>query len=336
MTGNDQAIGTILPPAPGRPYATVLGMGDRDLPALSADSIETLLKAHGAVLVRGYRSDIDAFRRFSDPFCASWVINEAKNRDILDSEHNVQSVDRGTEAFALHSEISRSPWRPDICFFFCVEPPAAGGETTLCDGIALAAALPEEIRAALLRQRFVYLRAMPPAALAYWLGTATPGPEQLAHPPADCPFRFVRKDGRILSVFTRPALHKPLFSDARAFANFLLFARDMHHNTDFPLLANGRRVPDEWVDAIRHASQQLTAAIAWERGDLLLLDNSRFMHGRARVIDPANRIIASRFGYLRSAPASEGDPPDPVWRRRSFAPPGDGQARGMTDPAGPQ
>ncbi|MDF7774467.1 TauD/TfdA family dioxygenase [Sphingomonas sp. AOB5] len=307
-------------------HGSALAIGDATGAGSLADvpmaAVEAALKTHGAVLIRGFAPDVAAFRAFSDPFCSSWVMNEAPNRDLIDPEHNIQSVDRGGDPFSLHSEMSRAPWRPDICFFYCVRAPSSGGETTICDGREIVRALPAEVRDGLLRQRFLYMRNVSTRVLEFWLGTETPSAEQLANPPAACPFRFIRRENGVVSVFTRPALPGSLFGDEPVLANFLLFAREMHRNLDYPLLANGRRVPDEWVAAIQETSRKLTQAVCWQDGDLLLLDNSRFMHGRARVLDTDERVIASRFGYLKGVSGDPEGPADPIWRRGAFVPPG--------------
>ena len=112
-----------------------------------------------------------------------------------------------------------------------------------------------------------------------------------------------------------------MFLDEPAFGNFLLFARYALRVSHFPLLEDGQPVPDEWVEAVQRAAAPITYALQWHRGDILILDNSRFMHGRRQILDAAERKIASYFGYLSFAPPNEYDPPDPIWRRGTFRPP---------------
>jgi alpha-ketoglutarate-dependent taurine dioxygenase len=308
------------PPQAGRPYAVVTGDGD-SLANLPPDPIEQAFKQHGAILIRGFPADLDAFRAVSDRLCSTWVINEATQRRMIDAASNIQSVNTGTRPFPLHSEISRSPWRPDACLFYCIDPPQTGGETTICDGVALAAALPAELTAKLAGRRLLFTRRADARAIEKWLGVKVPTPDLIRFPPADCPYTFAWHSGYLTMNFSRPILQKPMFTDAPAFANFLLFARDMRQNRTQPVLDDGSIIPDEWVDIIRAASDRLTAAIRWRPGDLLLLDNSRFMHGRRRVAEDGPRNIASRFGYLRCAPVNPEEPVDPIWRRANFTPP---------------
>jgi hypothetical protein len=309
-------------PTSDRPYALIERDGAAALADLDADAIIDLFKAHGALLLRGFGADLEHFHRFAARFCSSSVFNESPDRQLLDAANNIQSVNGGSDAFPLHPELSREPWKPDACFFHCLKPPATGGgETVICDGIELVRQLPAEVRRGLGAHRLLYIMPAPPWQLAYWFGTETPSVDALRNPPAGCPYRFLSIDGVLARSFTRPALHKPLFAEGPAFGNFLLFARYHVGRRDFPLLDTGQPVPDAWVEAVKATGDGLSVPIAWAEGDLLMLDNSRFMHGRNPIADPAERLIASHFGYLRFAPVDPEEPADPIWRRSAFRPP---------------
>jgi hypothetical protein len=177
------------------------------------------------------------------------------------------------------------------------------------------------VREAFATHRLMYERPAPPHELEFWFGTSNPGAAQLAAPPPDCPFQFLTTPDFVLRFFTRPALHTPMFSDALAFGNFLLFARDHLGNPRLPLLANGTPVPDAWVDDARAAANRVAAAVTWQRGDILMLDNTRFMHGRNAIRDMAERQIASYFGYLSFAVPDPEEIAAAPWRRGAFRPP---------------
>ena len=112
-----------------------------------------------------------------------------------------------------------------------------------------------------------------------------------------------------------------MFADEPAFANFLLFARLNHNNPDYPLLDDGQPVPDDWVAEIKAAGDRLMVAVDWRPGDVLMLDNTRFMHGRTEILDAHERLIATFFGYLKFALPSAEEPDPAPWRRVDFCPP---------------
>ena len=249
-------------------------------------------------------------------------VNESPGREPIDSSGNVHTVDGGVRAFSLHPELSREPWKPDVAFFGCLSAPRHGGQTTICDGVELVRELPPQLAQALAHRRLLYIKPTWPSLLKYWLGTATPSDAQLAAPPPDCPYFFRRfPEGDIVRVFSRPALHKPMFTDAAAFGNFLLFARFNHGRNDHPVLDDGNPMPEPWLQAIKATGDRLMVAIGWQAGDLLMLDNTRFLHGRTEITDPGERLIVTYFGYLDFALANPEEPVDPIWRREDFEPP---------------
>ena len=316
------AMATITLPHPGHPLVLVESTERGKLQEIDRGDLIALYKSHGAILFRGFDADLSHFRAFAQQFCSSAVVNESPGRTPLDRDATIYSVDGGTNAFPLHPELSREPWKPDLAMFGCLAAPGAGGQTTLCDGIALARALPAKVREGLSGRRLIYIAATWPDLLAYWLGTATPSDEELLHPPSSCPYEFNRlPDGQIIRHFSRPALHRPMFAEGPAFGNFLLFARFNNGRTDFPLLDDLSRVPDDWMQAIKAAADGLTLAVSWQAGDVLMLDNTRFMHGRTAILDPAARQIASYFGYLNFAEPDPEEIADPIWRREPFQPP---------------
>lgn len=308
-------------PRPGRPYVRVQADTDAQLHHVETGTIDRLFRAHGAILFRGFALDIAGFDRFARRFCATSVINESPGRAAIAPDAGILSVDGGTNAFPLHPELSREPWKPDIAMFACLSAPRSGGATTICDGVALARDLPAEVREGLVGRRLVYAQGTWPGLLDFWLGTPDPSDAQLTAPPETCPYRFVRTSGGIARIFSRPALHKPLFIDAPAFGNFLLFARFNNGRPDFPVLDDGKPVPEDWLQAIKATGDRLTCPVDWQDGDLLMLDNSRFMHGRAAITDTAERHIATFFGYLHDAPVNPEEPARPIWRDADFRPP---------------
>jgi alpha-ketoglutarate-dependent taurine dioxygenase len=311
----------VIPPGTGRPYATVRTEREASPLDLDPDAVISLYKAHGALLLRGFATDLDRFRRFAEQYCASSALNDSRGRELLDQVHNIQSVNRGVAPFPLHPELSREPWKPDVCFFGCLSAPSEDGATTLCDGVEIVAQLPADVRRAFENRRLLYVQAATAEELSFWLGTPDPSDAQLAEPPPKSPYFFWRAQGTVIRAFTRPAFHRPMFTDAPAFGNFLLFARYCLGIQGVPLFEDRSQIPDSLLAAVKSVSDRLTAPVNWQRGDVLMIDNTRFMHGRTAVRDASERLIASYFGYLRFALPNPEEPASPLWRAGPFNPP---------------
>lgn len=308
-------------PDPERPYVLVEPERETGLSELERSLVIELYKSHGALLFRGFGTDVPQFRNFTRSFCPTHILNESRGRAPIDPDHNIHTVSLGTRPFALHSELSREPWKPDVAFFACLSAPVHGGATTICDGIELVRAMPEGVRQALNGRRLLHVKPTWPELFEFWLGDSNPSDEDLANPPHACPFEFRRIDGNIARIFSRPALHRPMFADEPAFANYLLFARFMHNQKAYPLLDDWRQIPDSWLQPIKDTGDRISAEIAWQRGDTLMLDNTRFMHGRTAVVDVSERLIATFFGYLGFAVPDPEEPPNAFWRQANFSPP---------------
>jgi alpha-ketoglutarate-dependent taurine dioxygenase len=317
-----QTLTRITLPTSSYPLVLLEAEANERLSSLDRHLVRELYQGHGALLFRGFASDLDSFGRFAADFCPLAVHNEGANRAMLDPAQDIQSVSLGIQPFPLHPELSREPWKPDSAFFYCIQPPTTGGATTVCDGVAIVRELPPGLREQMAARRVKYIKLVQPSLLEYWLGQAHPDDAALANPPPHCPYGFERVDGRVVRIFTRPFLHRPMFIDELAFGNFLLFARYLRGSRTFPLLDDDTIVPDEWVRAVKQIGDRLTVPIGWEKGDLVMLDNTRFMHGRTAIVEGDHRLIATYFGYLHFANPSEEEPPNAIWRQPGFSPPG--------------
>ncbi len=281
---------------------------------LPRDSIIRLYKKHGAILFSGFPFDLDAFRNLTRRFCTHAIVNLSGGREIVDLENNIRTVDPGDEPFPLHPELAREPWKPDVCFFACEKAPTSGGQTIFCDGVEVVRALPRRVRSALFRRKLRYTVPATRQEVKFWLKKDAPGPDDLRHPPEDCPFEFVEIMGVVHRSYVAPVFHRPMFHDGLAFGNFLLFSRYLHNNRSFPCFEDGSMVPDELVDPIQKTAEKLAIRRAWRLGDILLLDNTRFMHARTAVDKSSDRRILTFFGYLNFADTKRDLIPNARWR----------------------
>ena len=294
------------------------GYSPLDFPA---SEVESLYRKHGAMLLRGFDMSIAGFRDLAKRLCPTSVFNESPGRVTLDDATQIQTVNLGNDAFPLHPELSREPWRPDACLFYCLEPDSSGGETTLCDGIGIVENLPPALVEQMRDRKLLYIKLATPPVLRYWLGTELPSDGLLASPPPGCPYWFRRVGGAVIRGFTRRLLQQPMFDERLAFSNFLLFARDYLRVPNVPCLDDGQPVPAEWMSEVRSAAEPIIYAVPWQKNDVAIIDNSRFMHGRRAIADPGKRSIGSYFGYVSFAPPQLGEPVKPIWRQDNFRPP---------------
>jgi alpha-ketoglutarate-dependent taurine dioxygenase len=302
-------------PQPNQPQVIIESDKPQDqLRMLDTQQIKALYIEHGAILFRGFCLNIAEFSEFSNRFCSNYVSNKSPGREVLSSDGRVQTVNLGSQYFPLHPEISREPWQPDIAWFACQQPSRLGGETTICDGVRLAKALSPELHKHLLHSSLAHTLPTDLKWCSAFLGKDELQANELESYSDQATFQFNVSGEQISRTYLRPMLHKPMFCDEWAYGSFLVFARQKLQVRDFPCYADGSEVSDALVDEIETISNRLATAIKWLKDDVLMLDNTRFMHGRNPIGDPQSRRILTQFGYLSFVPDDYPDLAKQTWR----------------------
>ncbi len=121
------------------------------LNVLPYEQVMNLFERHGLVAFRGFELEPDQLTSVTDRFTESYSM-DALRRATRFGQKSVHDVDYGPFALPLHSEASFAPAWPELLWFFCVVPPTAGGETTLCDGLKLWQSLSDDVRSLFLAE----------------------------------------------------------------------------------------------------------------------------------------------------------------------------------------
>ncbi len=287
---------------------------DKSLLSIDQELVQEAYKSYGALLFRGFDLDTESFRQLTSQYCTHAVFNESPGRETVDAGSVIQTVNKGEEPFPLHPELSREPWKPDVCWFGCLTPPASQGQTTICDGTKIVRKLPKNMLEELTNSRLRYRRLTSPEEVQYWLKGDDLSDAALQAPPEDCPFTFERHNGNLFRSFSAPMLHKTMFSKELCFGNFLLFNRFLNNDFSYPTYEDGTLVPRKLTNVIKIVGDACLVAVKWQAGDVLMLDNTRFMHGRRGIRDASQRRILTYFGFLNFAVPCEQEGPNPRWR----------------------
>lgn len=266
--------------------------------------LDRLLATSGHVLLRGFRPSVQDFND---------LVSRYSSRTTLDPAREfhgevAQKVDSGHDPIGLHVENGATPFAPDLLWFHCVKAAASGSQTTVCDGYRVWDALSDRARQVFTAQPISYARTVP-ARLWKRLAAVLAGDgrepqdttvEDLykqANPGADIEFTEL-PDGGLHYRYRVYAAHPTKWSDRMAWANSLL---GPSYNYEAPVIrfADGTAIPDEVTAEYQAVTQRLTEEIAWQDGDIVLIDNSRVMHGRRAITDP-DRTILNAQSYARS------------------------------------
>jgi len=279
------------------------------------NAVRKTLKEHGAVVVRAGATLTD-FEALSDHLITPMIHHSTSTtveRDVVNADGTTSTVNKGMDYIPLHREGSYAPGCPDLLMLYCVrpaDPKDPGGQTNLCDGVELLNTLPREI------QRFVS------DAVLKWSWSATPERwrASLGVDSKDAALARLNKmtarlpswekleaefDGDTLKgVFQTLCVIPTRWGGKRSFCNSLLIyhyrqATEFYPKHQYvPTMSDGSPFPPAMLEEISNFANELTHSTYWRENDILIFDNSRYMHGRTGFTDTRRQILV-RMGHVK-------------------------------------
>lgn len=278
----------------------------------NADLVSETLKEHGALLVRA-GTTLAEFEQLSDQLITPMVHHSTSTsveRDVVNAERTTSTVNKGMDYIPLHREGSYAPGCPDLLMLYCVRPSDEGGETTLCDGVELLAAIPAHIRKFMEDAILKWKWSAGPERWQASLGVRTK--EEAAavlgmlnrrlapYEKLEATFNGETLEG----VFQTLCVIPTKWGDKRSFCNSLLIyhyreATPFYPKSQYvPSLGDGSPFPAGMLEEISACAAQLTNKVYWQENQILIFDNSWYMHGRTGFTDTERRILV-RMGHVK-------------------------------------
>lgn len=238
--------------------------------------IDAALLRDGVLVLRGFADAEAHFDRLTDRFGRAHPANIRRSTArTFTSDSGTQAVTSGHDAVALHAESYFTPICPQVLAFLCVEHTAEGGETLVCDGAALVDALPAGVRSALLDAEITWTHRCPIDELEAQTQRSLDDFLAACADVDRCSVEVHATSGEVTICHTAPVVRTTWRGGRRAFANNLIpIAHSGLLGTMAP--AVGAAVADE----VERRAGELAVAHEWQAGDIVLLDNTRMMHGR--------------------------------------------------------
>jgi Taurine catabolism dioxygenase TauD, TfdA family len=251
--------------------------GREGLMDLPVPQVRTAFREAGLLLFRGFPTG--AFKPFTSLFTARYLRDLGGSKTIDAAGDYIQTVVPAGNAQDLHCESARGPNPPDLLWFHCLKPARAGGETTFADGVEIWSQLSQATRALFVSKRVYFVELLPSAQ--WRVGLRLFFVAELDHLNlAGTTFRF-QDDGTMRMEFVTSAVHPTRWTRAQTFTNSV--------TGPYPGVAtfeDGTPIPPAVIAEIKKAHERLIDQVAWEPADLMMVDNSRFMHGRRAFADP--------------------------------------------------
>lgn len=274
------------------------------------------VRAHGAVLLRGWTPDVVEFSQITrqlgqahpDMSCSA-----GPRIEIVPGVHTANEAPP-SEEIPFHHEMAQCPSPPEFVLFYCDVPPAAGGATPVIRSRLLVAELTRTFPqvAQEIRDRGIrYVRELPPATDMTsplgksWrdtLNVATRAQAEDVLRARGFEWEWLSRDrlktiGPSVPMFVERDGEETLFTAAESV--FLENVQEGRPEKSF-VYGDGRPLEEDakraFVALGRFAFNNCVR-IPWMRGDILVINNATVMHARDRF-EPPRRILVSLIGCL--------------------------------------
>jgi alpha-ketoglutarate-dependent taurine dioxygenase len=294
---------------------TIDGHSDPDIGKLDVSEVIELFKSNGALMFTDFDVDVKKFESFTNKFSNDYmdhtgggslrkVINEDGDKTILSVSYSFNKKAEDFEEtrqkvfpLALHSDRSYTKSQPPLMWFYCVNPAEEKGETLLCDGVKLFQELNEETRQFFKNNKINYIRNYADGEWQLWANTQSMDDVKQYCKENDL-ILTINDDNSITTQSIKSAVVKPRWTDQDAFVNSILLVlwqeEAVGTKRSIVRMEDGSEIPPEMLKEVRDVSDRLTRAVKWKPGQIVMVDNTRMLHGRNSFED-RNREVYVRM-----------------------------------------
>ncbi len=270
---------------------TILGSADRNILKLNREEVINLFNLSSALLFRGFDIDTETFKKITEVFCTNFVsyIGGAYSREMINGDKTLLSVTGGKLHFAvpLHGEMYYRKQKPNIIWFYCASPALKDGETTICDGVQVYNELSDFTQDLLNKKRLKYIRTYPAETWQKIYQTDDLNLVEKVCLDNDMHLK-ANPDHSITTEYVSSAIQKSRCGNHKVFINNILpvVAQEIAgSNSSLVRLEDDSKIPDSVISEIKDVTETLTHLISWQKGDVVMIDNTRLLHGRRSFSD---------------------------------------------------
>ncbi|MGK7875894.1 MAG: TauD/TfdA family dioxygenase [Xenococcaceae cyanobacterium] len=276
---------------------TFLGSKDADIFALSRDQVIDCFKSSGCLLFRGFELDAEKFKNFTNLFSTSYMsyLGGAILREAINGDKTVLAVTGSKHRFAvpLHGEMYYMKHRPTLIWFYCDTPALSQGETTLCDGSQFYEEMSQTSQELFNTKRLKYIRSYPNGLWQKIYHTDDINIVENVCKKNMITIKVNPEDMSIRTESIRPAIFQSKYGGKKKFFinNILpLLAGIMGETKSFIRFEDDSEIPVHIQHELKAIAEKLTISISWQQGDILMIDNTRILHGRKAYFDNQRNI----------------------------------------------
>ena len=280
--------------------------------AANRDLLEEKLQQHGGILFRGFNlqgpEGLEAFIRAVSGESLEYRERSSPRTAVKGNIYTSTDYPASQPIF-LHNENSYQKEWPLKIFFFCKQPPAEGGETPIADCRKVLARIAPEVRDRFASRQWMYVRNFGDGfGLSWQTVFQTTDKSQIKRHCQEKGIAVEWKEGDRLrtravrsALVRHPKTGEPIWFNHATFFHISTLEPAVRNAllaefADSELPANtyygdGTPIEPEVMDHLREAYRSATVSFAWQKGDLLMLDNMLVAHGRAPFSGPREILV---------------------------------------------
>ncbi|MBD2451601.1 TauD/TfdA family dioxygenase [Nostoc sp. FACHB-152] len=273
---------------------------------LNLEEITNLFKSYGVLLFRGFETNTNIFKQFSNLLSVDFLdyTGGAFTRRIIDGDKTVLSVNDYQFAIKLHGEMYYQKSKPLMLWFFCATPASQGGETTICDGKYFFEELSDSTKNLFSRNKLKFSVYQSKDVWQAKYKTDDLDKLQEICKNNDISLK-INADKSIYLEYIFSAIIPSKCGKYQIFINSILPTKQL--NPEILKFVDDSEIPNDVLQELDEVAERVTTNISWEKGDILMIDNTRVMHGRRAFSDEKRDI------YIRlCSPAFEFSSTDDV------------------------
>jgi hypothetical protein len=279
------------------------------------DQVKLNLSHYGFVILKNENNSFSDFNLLANTLCHNFYRAGAR-LDAGLKTNDIFVTRTPSENFTLlvHSEGFYKPSfsTPDTCFFYCDTPlpENVGGRTILVDGFKFYELLPDDIRLNFENKGLIYESLWESSRwkLEFDVNSKSELINFLAQFAEKVVYEISDNDVLKLRYFGNAIVKK---INGFAFANSMLAHLSKIDHPDYLVkkvytkatnhvyFGDGSTIPNEIVNLLINLQDLICIKHQWAKGDILIIDNHRFMHGKEIAESSHDRIIYTKFGQIK-------------------------------------
>lgn len=257
-----------------------------NLSAIDPAWVQAAIRSDGCVLFRGYNTKPEAFDVLARKLTKTHFVGYG--RQIFPELPAITSANEQMIALAPHSDNALRPeaQRPELTWFWSVKPAESGGDGLFYDGVRVWLTLADQTRKVLSERKVRFVSRYHWRDLRY---SDRASFERFIATIGGTVREYFDDDSADVEVLQAP-VRRTRWGNELAFVSSVCIAGSDGFEGMRVTLEGEDKFPAELRADIDRALALCCQTLTWEIGDILVLDNTRFLHGRTKHADPFRRM----------------------------------------------